>query len=275
MPITAESLLQALRQAYFWAVGGGFVVAFLAEALVPREPVEDEGRHARRVFRNLTLAVLTRLVAGVGVGLWILGLDTRLFDPGWGPLQRLSLPLPVLVAVGVVAVDLGQYVFHRLMHRNRWLWLVHAVHHSDPHMDVSTTLRFHPLENALNLLWKAGLLGLLGLPMWLVAPQTLLMIPVALLQHANIRLPSSVDRALSLVIAAPCLHRIHHSPLAAENNANFGEVFSVWDRLFGTLREVPQPKPAPYGLPNLRGDAWQTLGGLLATPLMARHLRSL
>ncbi len=236
MPITVESLLQALRHAYFVAVGGGFVFAFVAEALVPRDPVQDEGRHTRRVFRNLPLAVLTRLVAGVGVGIWILGLDTHLFDPGWGPLQRLSLPLPALVAVGVIAVDLGQYVFHRLMHRNRWLWMVHAVHHSDPHMDVSTTLRFHPIENALNLLWKAGLLGLLGLPMWLVAPQTLLMIPVALLQHANVLLPSSVDRALSRVIAAPCLHRIHHLPLAAKNNANFGEVFSVWDRLFGTLQ---------------------------------------
>lgn len=271
--MTAESLVQALSLAYLWAIGGGFLLAFVVEALVPRDPVGAEGAHARRVFRNLTLAVIARFIAGVVVGIWILRLDTRLFDPGWGPLQRLDLPLPALVVVGVVVVDFGQYVFHRLMHRLRWLWLVHAVHHSDPRMDVSTTLRFHPVENALNVFWKAGLLGLLGLPMWLVGPQTLLMIPVAILQHANVRVPSSIDRALSLVIAAPCLHRIHHSPLAAENNANFGEVFSIWDRLFGTLRETAEAKAAPYGLANLVDQAWQTLDGMLLTPLRARRLR--
>jgi len=111
--------------------------------------------------------------------------------------------------------------------------------------------------------------------MWLVAPQTIAMIPVALLQHANLCLPQGVDRALRWVIATPLLHRIHHSPIAAENNSDFGEIFSFWDRLFGTLRESSQEKSVKYGLSNLREESYQTVAGMPATPLLARRLHSL
>lgn len=270
-----ETLIAVLRQAYLWSLGIGFVLVLIAEPLIPLVPIGAENQRARHVIRNLSLALVSRLVVGIVIGVWILDFERRLFAPGWGVLGGLPLPLPALVVIGVLAVDFGQYVFHRLLHRYRWLWMVHSVHHSDVNVDVSTSLRFHPVEGALNLLWRVVLLGILGLPLWLVGAQTVLMIPVALFQHANLRVPQSIDRALRWMVVTPGLHKLHHSPLPIDNNSNFGEVFPFWDRLFGTLRESERERSTKYGLPNLGEECWQSVGGMLATPWRARHLDAL
>ncbi len=270
----AEDLTPILSTTYLAICIAGFSLLLLAEAAVPLDPVESESERTRHVLRNFSLWVLAVLLGDCVVGSWLLDIPGRMWVTTAGLLHNVLVPFPALIVAGVLLVDFGEYVFHRLCHSNRWLWLIHATHHSDDRVDVSTALRFHPVETALNLTWKTGLLWVCGLPMWLVAARGLLMLPGTLIQHANVRLPDGLDRAMRWVFITPALHRIHHSPLAAENNSDFGEVFSFWDRMFGTLRHV-QEKSFRYGLPNLCEDRWHTLRGMLLTPITARQLSAL
>ncbi|MBI3785492.1 MAG: sterol desaturase family protein [Deltaproteobacteria bacterium] len=269
-----EQLTKIFTQVYLGIMGGGFVLLLLLETLFPLDPRVTESERTRRVLRNFGLWTVGLVVADAIVGDWLLDIPARLFTPTRGLLHAIALPLPILIVVGVLVVDFGEYVFHRLSHSVRWLWLIHAVHHADDRLDVATALRFHPGETTINVVWKAVFLWLLGLPLWLIAARGPLMVSASFLQHANLRVPEWLDRRLRWVLITPLLHRMHHSPLAAENNTSFGEIFSFWDRLFGTLHAPPQPSVG-YGLPNLHGDRWHSFVGMMLTPLRARHLRTL
>jgi len=269
-----EQLTRVCTHVYLALLSGGFVSLLLVETLFPLEAHAPESERTRRVLRNFALWMMGLIVADAVVGNWLLDIPGRLFAPTPGLFHVIALPFPVLIIVGIFVVDLGEYVFHRLTHSVRWLWLMHAVHHADNRLDVATALRFHPGEMTINVVWKAAFLWLLGLPLWLIAARGPFMVTASYLQHANLRVPERLDRHLRWVFITPRLHRMHHSPLAAENNTAFGEIFSLWDRLFGTLYDPPQPLAAP-GLSNLRDDRWHTLPGMLLTPLMARRLPTL
>ncbi len=197
--------------------------------------------------------------------------------PGFPPglLDRFGLPLVVLLAVGFIVADLAEYLYHRLCHRWRWLWLIHAVHHSDPDLDVTTSLRFHPFETALETLMRMAVFLLLGIPLWIEVVRAVILNPVNLMQHANVAYPRWVERRLQWLVVTPALHRLHHSPVEAETNSNFGPGLSVWDRVFGTFRRPDQDRPQRYGLLRLDDDSWQTVMGMLQTPFKARHIRTL
>ncbi len=273
--MTPEELVPHIARAYLSVLAVGFFVLILAEAAAPLVEPADQRQQLVHIGRNFGIWLATLLIGDVVFGNWILGFSTRLFDPMPGLLHGVAMPFPVLVIVGILAADLGEYVFHRLAHRYRLLWLVHAVHHSDDQVDVSTGLRFHPGETVFNLSWKLGLFWALGLPLWLVAARGLLMAPFALAQHANVRVPHRLDRALQSIFVTPAMHRVHHSPRAEENNTNFGEIFSLWDRLGGTYRASTANREPKYGLARLSGERWQTVRGMLATPVTARSFPSL
>jgi sterol desaturase/sphingolipid hydroxylase (fatty acid hydroxylase superfamily) len=270
-----EQLTPILHPVYSATFGGALAVLLLVETLVPLDPFDSDGERARHVLRNFALWVLALLLADGFVGAWLLHIPDRLYETPSGSLFGMSMPFLPWLTIGILIIDFGQYVFHRLVHLQRSLWLVHAVHHSDDRLDVSTALRFHPAEIAIGLVWKMGLLAFCGLPLWLIAVRSILLTPVVMVQHANVRVPRSVDRPLRWIFVTPGLHKIHHSPLANENNTNFGEIFSFWDRLFGTLCDSSRAKPDAYGLPLLRDDRWQTVGGMFATPVTARHVATL
>ena len=138
---------------------------------------------------------------------------------------------PVLLA-GVLAIDLYIYIVHRLQHIVFVLWRFHVVHHADTAVDASTALRHHPLEYLVNAVIVNLLFALLGLPLWVVACYGVISLSVALFQHTNVRLPAWLETTLDLVIVGPALHRAHHSSDPAHHNFNFGNVFTIWDRLF-------------------------------------------
>jgi len=270
-----EQLTPVLARVYSATFGGGLAILLLAETLAPLVPPGSERERARHILRNFALWVLSLLLADGLVGTWVFGLPKRLYVVPSGSLFGVSMPFLLWLASAVLVMDFGQYVLHRLVHLQRSLWLIHAVHHSDDRLDVSTALRFHPLEIAISLVWKVGFLAVCGLPLWLLAARSILLTPLVMLQHANVRFPGSIERPLRWIFVTPGLHKLHHSPRATENNTNFGEIFSFWDRVFGTLRDPARARPDAYGLTRLRGDRWQTVGALLATPLKARHLPTL
>ncbi len=192
-----------------------------------------------------------------------------------GALTSLALPVFAQFALGFLLLDLFDYGYHRVAHRVRGLWLLHAVHHSDPQLDATTGMRFHPVEVTIEMVLKTALLLGLGLPLWVEGARAVFLNPANLLQHANVAFPAWVERRLSWLLVTPAMHRIHHSPDMRETNSNYGAVFSFWDRLFGTYRPPEAGHLPGVGLRKLRDDRWQTVWGMLMTPIRARPLGTL
>ncbi len=178
--------------------------------------------------------------------------------------QNVAGPAGVMVA-GIVALDLFSYAMHRLEHRINVLWRFHAVHHSDVIVDASTAVRHHPVEVGLTALTGGALFGLLGLPAWAMAATATLMLGWAMVQHADLPWPAVLQRLAAPIFVTPGLHRIHHSDLAQHHGANFGTMFSVWDRIFGTFLP-PAGSQLRYGI-GPAGEGSTRLDGALLLPL--------
>lgn len=260
----SEQGLAFVGNLYFAAFLGSFAFLVTWEGARPHR--------LRHVARNLGLFLLVVLLADVVVGGWMLGAHLRLGRIPDGLLRALRDSVPAQLAAGFLALDLLDYGFHRLCHRVRWLWLIHSVHHSDTQLDVSTGLRFHPVEVSLGVAATVGVLTVLGLPLWIEGARAAVMNPLALAQHANVKFPPWFARALAWIIVTPEIHHVHHSTQPGEYNSNYGQMFSFWDRLFGTYRKPEHSAPFSYGLPPLGGDAWQSLAGMTLTPWRARHI---
>jgi sterol desaturase/sphingolipid hydroxylase (fatty acid hydroxylase superfamily) len=175
----------------------------------------------------------------------------------------------VQFAVGFAALDLTAYLSHRLFHAVAPMWRVHQVHHSETDLDLTTGFRFHPIEA----LFTQGLLlitiSLLGTPPGAVAFSGLAIIVQDLFTHANLRVPETADRILRLLIITPAMHRVHHSEAIPEQNKNFGTVFSLWDRLFGTYFAVGHhvsAEEARCGLAELTKGSELSVARLLFLP---------
>jgi|KBSMisStandDraft_5_1062788.scaffolds.fasta_scaffold23795_3 sterol desaturase/sphingolipid hydroxylase (fatty acid hydroxylase superfamily) len=266
-----NDMLSLLRIAYYGLMAGTFAFLLLWEDGSPL--VRDMPSRRRHVLRNLALFVCVVAVADGLVGAWLLDIPSRLVITPTGLLT--PLPLAAQLIVAFVVMDLSTYAVHRLFHAQRWLWLMHSVHHSDAEVDVSTSIRHHPVEVAIDVAVKLGLYLLLGLPLWIEAARTLLINPLSMAQHANIAYPAWVERPLRWLLVTPAMHRVHHLPEAPATDSNYGQCFSFWDRIFGTYR-APDPGRAPrFGLANLAGESFQSVSGMLLTPVRARHLRTL
>ena len=164
-----------------------------------------------------------------------------------GAVMHLGLPRPfdvidaicgdaALLIAGILSLDLFVYWLHRLEHSVFLLWRFHSVHHSDTELDASTAIRHHPLEYAVTTVLVGLVFGVLGLPVWVLAVYGVVFFISALFQHLNLRLPAGLERALQRVLVGPAMHRMHHSIDARYFNSNFGSVFSIWDRMFGTYQ---------------------------------------
>lgn len=226
------------------------------EARRPARPA-DRRRWAGNFALGVLDAVLLRLaVAGglTGVAAWGQATGTGLAD-GW-----------TAVVVSLPALDLAVYVQHRLLHRWPWLWRWHRVHHTDRSVDVSTALRFHPVEAVLSLAVKAAVVLAIGVPPTGVLAFEAWLSTCALFNHTNARLPPAVERWLRRVLITPDLHRIHHSVRPHEHNRNFGFSVCWWDRLFGSW--CPQAQGALHlGLTDRAAP--RRLIDLLAEPFRA------
>ncbi len=185
-----------------------------------------------------------------------------------GLLHVWTLPSWFSVTVTLVALDLLIYGQHRLTHKVGWLWRLHRVHHTDLALDVSSGVRFHPLEILLSMGLKiAAVLALGAAPVAVLAFEILLN-GFAMFTHANLALPARLDRALRWTMITPDMHRIHHSVLRDEHDSNFGFNVSWWDRLFRSYRAAPrQPQASlPLGLDRFRDRHAQRFGQLLLLP---------
>ena len=240
----------------------------LLEVLTPRG--EERPERGRRWPTNFGLTTLNILVLGA---LPVSGLAVAVLaqQQGWGLLNRYPLPLAATLAAAVLARSFVSYVVHVAMHKVPALWRVHRVHHTDVFLDVSTTVRFHPLEFLIQLGPTALLIAGLGLPPWTLLLYELLDTAVNLFIHANTRVPARLDAWLRRVLVTPAMHRVHHSAMWPATDSNYGVVVPWWDYVFGTYRAAADnPREARLGLDECQDRRASSLGWLLTLPLRRR-----
>ncbi len=172
------------------------------------------------------------------------------------------------VIVTLVLLDLVIYFQHRLFHAVPYFWRIHRVHHTDAELDLTTALRFHPIEILLSILLKTMAIILLGAPLFAVIAFEIVLNVAAMFNHSNLKLPGLVDRAIRLVIVTPDMHRVHHSVLPAEHNRNYGFALSIWDRLFRSYHAQPSGSHASMdiGLAGFKDGREYRFDHLMAEP---------
>ena len=185
---------------------------------------------------------------------------------GFGLLRLIPAPALVSGGVTVLLLDFSFYVAHLAMHRIPGFWRYHRVHHADPAVDVTTTIRQHPGEGVIRYAFMATFAFALGASPGAFAVYRAWSALNGLLEHANVRAPLWLDRALSLVTTWPNMHKIHHSRIASQTNTNYGNITSLFDRLFGTFTPSAQGVNVVYGLDGCDDPASQTTAALLAMP---------
>jgi sterol desaturase/sphingolipid hydroxylase (fatty acid hydroxylase superfamily) len=154
----------------------------------------------------------------------------------FGVFSILELPFGLTFLLSILLLDCLIYWQHRLFHRVAFLWRIHRVHHSDPELDVSSAVRFHPIEILLSLCIKAAAIWLFGIPLEAVLVFDILLNASAMFNHTNARLPANIENAVQRLLVTPDMHRIHHSRESLEANSNFGFFLSIWDVLFLSKR---------------------------------------
>ena len=187
---------------------------------------------------------------------------------GFGLLRLAQLPSIIATIMAILLFDGWMYLWHRSNHEINFLWRFHRVHHSDPEMDATTATRFHTGEILISSALRLAVIPLLGITVGQLLVYEMLLLPVILFHHSNIRFPDRADRWLRLVIVTPAIHRVHHSRLRSETDSNYSSVFSFWDRIAGTFRLRQDGQPVKFGLDEYDGEAWQTIRGLLIAPFV-------
>ena len=150
-----------------------------------------------------------------------------------------EVPLWAFVLLGVMLLDLiGAYVAHWAEHKIKPLWMIHLVHHTDHHVDTTTANRHHPLESFIRFFFTLAGVALVGAPIGIIMLYQSLSVVATQFGHANIQLPKWIDNAISLVFVSPDMHKVHHHYVLPYTDSNYGNIFSIWDRLFGTYMKM-------------------------------------
>ena len=221
--------------AFFWIIEGYY--SFY------KNPV-SKWKHAKTNMLLLLLVVIINSIFGV----LLIFVDGWLSESGFGLLNYLDTPLWAKLLISIVVLDFtSQYFVHFLLHKIKWMWRLHIVHHADKHVDVTTGTRHHPLDFLIRETFALMVVVLMGMPVSFYFLYRMITIPFTYFNHANISLPLWLDKGLSYVIVSPNMHKFHHHHELPWTDSNFGNVLSVWDRVFGTF-VYGDPTKIVYGL---------------------------
>ncbi len=253
------------RLAFFFGI---FVAMAAWELIAPRRFLTTS--KTTRWISNLGITVLNPIVLRVASPLLPVGMALLAQKNSWGLLNNLILPYWLAVATAVLVLDLIIYLQHVMFHTVPLLWRFHMMHHADLDIDVTTGLRFHPVEMILSMGIKLSAVVLIGPPALAVLIFEILLNGTSMFNHSNIRLLKTIDRILRLLVVTPDMHRVHHSVTIRETNSNFGFNFPWWDRLLGTYRDQPAAghEGMTIGLSQFRDPRRLTFLWLLVLPFI-------
>jgi sterol desaturase/sphingolipid hydroxylase (fatty acid hydroxylase superfamily) len=247
---------------------GIFAIVVLWELLAPRRKLTTSKK--MRWISNLGITFLNPLLVRLLLPVLAVSMAAKAQERGWGLLNNFDLPYWLDIVVSIIVLDLFIYLQHVMFHAVPILWRLHMVHHADLDYDVTTGLRFHPIEIILSTGIKLSVVFTFGLQPAAVIIFEVLLNGAAMFNHGNIRLPLKFDRILRYLIVTPDMHRVHHSVIIRETNSNYGFNLPWWDRLFGTYCHQPAKGHTgmTIGLTQFRDPAKLTLPWCLILPFI-------
>lgn len=252
-----------IRLGFFF---GMLIIMAIWELLSPRRVLTTS--KPVRWLSNLGIVFLNSFAVRYLLPIPAIALAVMAESRGWGLLNNMDLPLWLSITVGILALDMIIYLQHVMFHSVPILWRLHMMHHADLDYDVTTGLRFHPIEILISMAIKFSAIVVIGPSPLTAIVFEIILNSTAMFNHGNIRLPLGIDKVLRLLIVTPDMHRVHHSVTIRETNSNFGFSFPWWDRLFGTYR--PQPiaghEGMTIGLAQFRDPKRNTLPAMLVLP---------
>ena len=254
-----------IRLGFFFGV---LIIMAIWELMWPRRVLTMS--KLSRWLSNLGIVLLDNVLIRILFPVLVIGLAAMGQQNKWGLLNNIQLPYWMSVGVGVLALDLVVYLQHLMFHAVPVIWRLHMMHHADLDIDVTTGLRFHPLEIIISMFIKLSTVAALGPSVLTVLIFEVTLNATAMFNHSNVKMPFHVDRLLRLLVVTPDMHRVHHSVTIRETNSNFGFNFPWWDRMFGTYRAQPVAghEGMTIGLSQFRDPKRNNLFRMLILPFV-------
>ncbi|PLK45617.1 sterol desaturase family protein [Emticicia sp. TH156] len=247
---------------------GGIAFFWLIESAVPLFSFKyNKIKHAGiNIFFTLTTVVINFVLAFI-----LLKSSDWAVANHFGVLQWLpEMPLWLYTVLGLMLLDLiGAWFVHWAEHKVKWMWRFHLVHHTDTHVDTTSANRHHPGESVFRFIFTTVGVVLAGAPMWMVFMYQSISVLLSQFNHANIVIPKWLDNAMSWVLVSPDMHKVHHHYVQPYTDSNYGNIFSIWDRLLGTFKTLDRTKLV-YGIDtHMKPEENDRLGSLLKIPFQA------
>jgi len=243
---------------------GGLTIFFIIENSIPLFRTKyNKWKHAGlNIFFTITTILVNFSMAFILISAagWV---ETN----GIGILQMIDMNIYATIIVGLVFMDLfSSYIPHWIEHHIKWMWKFHLIHHTDQHVDTTTANRHHPGESVIRFVFTTLAVIIMGAPMWLVFMYQSMSVVLTQFNHSNIKMPSWLDDMLVWIFCTPNMHRVHHHYRQPYSDKNYGNIFSLWDRVFGTYVKVDNSK-LKYGVDtHMALDEANNVGTLLKIP---------
>ena len=240
---------------------GGLTFFWLLESAVPLFRFNyKKWRHAGP---NLALT-MTTIIVNFSMAFMLVKTSDWVVEHSFGLIQWIEMPLWAFMIIGILLMDLiGAYFIHWVEHKVKWMWKFHLVHHSDQHIDTTSANRHHPGESVFRFVFTMMAVVIIGAPMWMVFMYQTMSVVLTQFNHSNVSMPKWLDDVLMWVVCTPNMHRVHHHYRQPYSDSNYGNIFSFWDRIFGTFAVADNSK-LRYGVdthmqPAEADDLWTLL----------------
>jgi sterol desaturase/sphingolipid hydroxylase (fatty acid hydroxylase superfamily) len=247
-------------------LAGGIAFFWIVESAVPlfRFQYNKLSHAAINIFFTLTTIVINFALALLVLNPMIQWVGANNFGVlNWLP----EMPLWTYMLIGLLLLDLiGAWLVHWAEHKVRWMWKFHLIHHTDTTVDTTSANRHHPGESVFRFIFTSAGAILIGAPMWLIFMYQAFSVLLSQFNHANIVIPKWLDNAISWVIVSPDMHKVHHHYVLPYTDSNYGNIFSIWDRLFGTYMTLDREKLV-YGIDtHMKPEEHSKMQSLLKIP---------
>jgi len=243
---------------------GGLTLFYLLEYVVPLIRFRYKKlKHAGiNIFFTITTVLVNFLLAFL-----VVQTTEWTKEHQFGLIYLIHMPLWAQMVAGVLLLDLiGAYSIHLIEHKVKWMWKFHLIHHADTYVDTTTANRHHPGESVFRFVFTWLAVFIIGAQFWMVMLYQSASVVLSQFNHANITLPKWIDNMLSYILVSPNMHKVHHHYMQPYTDSNYGNIFSIWDRLFGTFKKL-DPKNLVYGIDtHMKPEENAAIGNLLAIP---------